>query len=186
MDEAARVLGGKGEFAVITASLTAANQNEWRKHIEARLSEKYPDMTLAVVRPCDDQQKKAFEVTQTILNAHPDVKLIMAICSPAMPGSAEAVKQSGRTDVKVIGLGLPNDSKRFVHEGITETVILWNTMDLGYLTIYAAESVRNGKLRPGATTITAGRLGQLKIAGDNILLGEPFKFDKSNIDEFDF
>jgi rhamnose transport system permease protein len=138
------------------------------------------------VRPCDDQQKKAFEVTQTILNAHPDVRLIMAICSPAMPGSAEAVKQSGRKDVKVIGLGLPNDSKRFVHEGITETVILWNTMDLGYLTIYAAEAVRNGALRPGATTITAGRLGQLKIVDDNILLGEPFKFDKSNIDAFDF
>jgi rhamnose transport system permease protein len=186
MDEAARVLGGKGEFAVITATLTAANQNEWRKHIEARLSEKYPDMTLAVVRPCDDQQKKAFEVTQTILSAHPEVKLIMAICSPAMPGSAEAVKQSGRKDVKVIGLGLPNDSKRFVHEGITETVILWNTMDLGYLTIYACQAVRDGTLRPGATTFAAGRLGQLKIDGDNILLGEPFKFDKSNIDGFDF
>jgi rhamnose transport system substrate-binding protein len=186
MDEAARVLGGKGEFAVITASLTAANQNEWRKYIEARLHAKYPDITLAVVRPCDDQQKKAFEATQTILNAHPDVKLIMAICSPAVPGSAEAVKQSGRTDVKVIGLGLPNDNKRFVHGGITETVILWNTMNLGYLTIHAAHALRTGTLRPGATEFAAGRLGKLTIADDNILLGEPFKFDKSNIDEFDF
>jgi len=186
MDEAARVLGGKGEFAVITASLTAANQNEWRKHIEARLQAKYPGITLAVVRPCDDQQKKAFEATQTILNAHPDVKLIMAICSPAVPGSAEAVKQSGRNEVKVIGLGLPNDNKRFVHAGITQTVILWNTMNLGYLTIHAAQALRNGTLRPGATEFTAGKLGTLKIAGDNILLGEPFKFDKSNIDEFDF
>ena len=186
MDEAARVLGGKGEFAVITASLTAANQNEWRKHIEARLHERYPDIALAVVRPCDDQQKKAFEATQTILNAHPGVKLIMAICSPAVPGSAEAVKQSGRTDVKVIGLGLPNDNKRFVHAGITETVILWNTMDLGYLTIHAAHALQTGALRPGATEFTAGRLGKLTIDGDNILLGEPFKFDRSNIDRFDF
>lgn len=186
MDEAARVLDGKGEFAVITASLTAGNQNEWRKHIEARLAEKYPDIKLAVVRPCDDQQKKAFEATQSILNANPQVKLIMAICSPAVPGAAEAVKQSGRQDVKVIGLGLPNDNKRFVHEGITETVILWNTMDLGYLTIYAAHALRNETLRRGATEFTAGRLGTLKIADDNILLGEPFKFDKSNIDQFDF
>ncbi|MBI3860279.1 MAG: substrate-binding domain-containing protein, partial [Planctomycetia bacterium] len=186
MDEAARVLGGKGEFAVITASLTAANQNEWRKYIEARLSEKYPGIKLAVVRPCDDQQAKAFEATQAILSANPGVKLIMAICSPAVPGSAEAVKQSGRQDVKVIGLGLPNDNKRFVHEGITETVILWNTMDLGYLTVHAACAVRNGTLQRGAADFTAGRLGTLKIADDNILLGEPFKFDKSNIDQFDF
>jgi rhamnose transport system permease protein len=110
----------------------------------------------------------------------------MAICSPAVPGSAEAVKQSGRQDVKVIGLGLPNDNKRFVHEGITETVILWNTMDLGYLTIYAAAAVRNKSLHRGATEFTAGRLGALQIVDDNILLGEPFKFDKSNIDRFDF
>ena len=36
MDNAARVLGGKGEFAIITASLTAANMIEWQKTIEAR------------------------------------------------------------------------------------------------------------------------------------------------------
>jgi rhamnose transport system permease protein len=185
-DETARVLGGAGEFALITASLTAANQNEWRKYIDARLVEKYPNVKLAVVRACDDQQKKAFEAAQTILNAHPDVKLIMAICTPAVPGAAEAVKQSGRTDVKVVGLGLPNDNKRFVHEGITETVILWNTMDLGYLTIHAASALKNGTLRRGATEFTAGRLGTLRIATDNILLGEPFRFDKSNIDQFDF
>jgi rhamnose transport system permease protein len=185
-DETARVLGGAGEFALITASLTAANQNEWRKHIDARLAEKYPNVKLAVVRACDDQQKKAFEAAQTILNAHPNVKLIMAICTPAVPGAAEAVRQSGRTDVKVVGLGLPNDNKRFVHEGITETVILWNTMDLGYLTIHAAAALRAGTLHRGATTFTAGRLGALRIADDNILLGEPFKFDKSNIDQFDF
>src|SRR6516225_6706676 len=39
MDQAARVLGGKGEFAIITASLTAANMNEWQKYIEARRAE---------------------------------------------------------------------------------------------------------------------------------------------------
>ena len=121
MDNAARVMGGKGEFAIITGSLTASNLNEWQKHIEARLNEKYPDIKLVVTRPCDDQQKKAFDETKTVLTAHPNVKLIMAICSPAVPGAAEAVKQSGRNDVKVIGLGLPNDNKPFVHAGITDT-----------------------------------------------------------------
>src|SRR5262245_19510005 len=38
MDEAARLCGDEGEFAIITASLTAANMNEWQKHIEARRS----------------------------------------------------------------------------------------------------------------------------------------------------
>jgi rhamnose transport system permease protein len=185
VDNAAKVLGGKGDFAVITASLTAANMNEWRKKIDERLKT-YPNIHLVVTEPCDDKQQIAFDKAGAILNAHPEVKLIMAICSPAVPGAAEAVKQSGRQDVKVLGLGLPNDNKRYVHEGVTDDIVLWNTMDLGYLTVVAAKELKDGKLKPGDTTIDAGRLGKLEVKGDNILLGKPFTFTKSNIDKFDF
>jgi rhamnose transport system permease protein len=186
MDNAARVLGGKGSFAIITASLTAANMITWQKTIEARRKEKYPRIEMAALRPCDDLQKKAFDETNTILNSNPAVKLFMAICTPAVPGAAEAVKQSGRTDVKVIGLGLPNDNKRYVHDGITDCVILWNTMDLGYLTIQAACAIKEGRLKPGDRELPAGRLGSIEIQGDNILLGQPFLFTRDNIDRFDF
>jgi rhamnose transport system substrate-binding protein len=186
MDNAARVLGGKGEFAIITASLTAANMIEWQKAIEARRVEKYPDIHLAALRPCDDLQAKAFDEANTILKAHPNVKLIMAICSPAVPGAAEAVKQSGRRDVKVIGLGLPNDNKRYIHEGITDCIVLWNTFDLGYLTVYASNALQKGTLTPGAKQLSAGRLGTIEVRGDNVLLGKPFTFTKDNIDRFDF
>ncbi len=186
MDNAARILHGKGSFAIISASLTAANMIAWQKTIEARRQEKYPQITMAALRPCDDLQKKAFDETNSILNSNPDVKLIMAICTPAVPGAAEAVTQSGRTDVKVIGLGLPNDNRRFVHAGITDCVVLWNTADLGYLTLQAARALKEGTLKPGATSLTAGRLGSVEILGDNILLGQPFLFTKENIDKFDF
>ncbi|MGN6506931.1 MAG: substrate-binding domain-containing protein [Tepidisphaeraceae bacterium] len=186
MDNAAAAMGGKGEFAIITASLTAANQNEWMKWIEARRAEKYPDIKLATVRPCDDIQSKAFDETRTILNANPNVKLIMAISSAAVPGAAEAVKQAGRTDVHVVGLGLPNDNKAYVHAGITTAVVLWNTMDLGYLTVETADAVAEGRLKAGDESLQAGRLGKIEIKGDNVMLGKPFTFTKDNIDQFDF
>jgi rhamnose transport system permease protein len=186
MDDAAKSLGGKGEFAIITSSLTAANQNEWLKYIKARLADKYPDIKMDTILPCEDVQSKAFDQAQSILNAYPKVKLIMAICSPGVPGAAEAVKQSGRSDVHVVGLGLPNENKKYVHEGITTAVVLWNTMDLGYLTIYAAEAVKNGTLKPGDTSLDAGRLKTVEVHGDNVMLGIPFTFDNSNIDGFDF
>jgi rhamnose transport system substrate-binding protein len=186
MDTGAASLGGKGDFAVISASLTSANQNEWLKYIDERLKEKYPDIKRIANRPCDDIQQKAFAEATALLNANPNLKLIMAICSPAVPGAAEAVKQSGRKDVKVVGLGLPNDNKQYVHAGITDTVILWNTMDLGYLTVFASKALAEGNLKPGATTFEASRLGKLTIEKDNILLGQPFSFTKANIDQFDF
>lgn len=187
MDEAARLTGEEGDFAIITASLTAANMNEWRKYIEARLAEKYPKMKLVTVRPCDDLKDKAQSEATALLSAYPNVKLIMAICSPAVPGAAEAVKQAGKTGtVKVMGLGLPSENRRYVKDDVTQSVILWKTVDLGYLTVQATVALAKGELKAGATTFKAGRLGQMEIKGDNILLGKPFIFNKENIDQFNF
>jgi len=187
MDEAARLTGEQGEFAIITATLTAANQREWQKYIEERLKAKYPRMTLVAVRPSDDLKDKAQSEATALMSANPNLKLIMAICTPGVPGAAEAVKQAGKTgQVKVIGLGLPNENKRYVHEGVTDSIILWNTESLGYLTLYASVALAKGELKPGATSITAGSLGTFEIKGDNILLGKPFIFNKDNIDQFNF
>jgi rhamnose transport system substrate-binding protein len=185
-DEAARLLDGRGEFAVITGALSAANQNEWISFIRKRLAEKYPNLKLATIRPSDDDRDKAFAETQTILKVYPNVKLMMAISAPAVPGSAEAVRQAGRRDLKVIGLSLPNINKPYVHDGIVQTVVLWNTRDLGYLSVYAGALLTEKKLQAGATSVEAGRLGRLEIRGSEIILGPPLMFTKANIDKFDF
>src|SRR5258708_2838297 len=150
-----------------------------RPHLRASVSPSW-------MKPRDDMKDKAFAEATAILNSNPDVKLLMAICSPAVPGASEAVKQSGRKDVKVVGLGLPNDNKRYVREDITPSVVLWNTENLGYLSVHAAVSVVKGELKPGATSFKAGRLGELEIKGDNVLLGKTFVFNKENIEQFNF
>jgi rhamnose transport system substrate-binding protein len=184
-DEASRLLGGKGEFAIITGALSAANQNEWIAFIKKRLAE-HPGLTLATIRPSDDDRDKAFAETQTIMRVHPGVKLVMAISAPAVPGAAEAVRQAGRKDVNVIGLSLPNINKPYVHSGVVQTVVLWNTRDLGYATIQAGLQMLQNTLKAGATSLQAGRLGRLNIRGTEIILGPPLKFTKANIDQFDF
>jgi len=185
-DEAARLLNNRGEFAIITGALSAANQNEWIKYIRERLAAKYPDLKLVTIRPCDDDRDRAFAETQTLIKVHPELNLIMGIAAPAVPGAAEAIKQSGRKDVKVIGLSLPNLCKPYVHDGVVQAVVLWNTHDLGYLVVYAADALANGKLKRGDTSLEAGKLGKIEVRGDNIILGAPFVFTKQNIDRFDF
>ncbi|HET6584216.1 MAG TPA: substrate-binding domain-containing protein [Nannocystaceae bacterium] len=185
-DEAARLLNGEGQFAIVTGALSAANQNEWIANIRRRLAEKYPKLVLATIRPSDDDRDKAFAETQTILRAYPAVKLVMAISAPAVPGAAEAVRQEGRSDVSVIGLSLPNINKPYVHDGIVQAVVLWNTRDLGYLTVYASTMLARKTLTPGATSMEAGRLGRIEIKGTEIVLGEPLLMNKENIDKYDF
>ena len=142
---------------------------------------------MVALRPCDDLKDKAQAEATTLLSAYPNLKLIMAICSPAVPGAAEAVKQAGKAGkVKVIGLGLPSENRAYVKSDVTQGVILWKTVDLGYLTVEAAAALAKGDLKAGDKKFKAGRLGEMEIAGDNILLGKPFVFTKENIDQFNF
>jgi rhamnose transport system permease protein len=185
-DEAARLLGGRGKFVVVTGALSAANQNLWIDAIRRRLKEKYPNLDLAAVRPSDDDRDKSFAETQTVMKVYPDVRLIMTISAPALPGSAEAVLQAGRHDVDVIGLSLPSLCKPYVHQNVIQSVVLWNPRHLGYLALYTADLLARNRLPQGATTLEAGTLGQIQIRGAEVILGAPVIFNKSNIDSTDF
>jgi rhamnose transport system permease protein len=189
-DETARLLNGSGEFAIVTGALSAANQNEWIKFIRQRIAQKHPGLKLDTIRPSDDDRDKAFAETQTIVRVFPGVKLVMAISAPAVPGAAEAVRQmdrqSGSNAVDVIGLSLPNISKPYIHAGIVQEIVLWNTTDLGYLTVYAGSLLADHKIIDGAKSIQAGRLGTLEVRGSDIILGTPLIIDKTNVDRFDF
>jgi rhamnose transport system substrate-binding protein len=184
-DEANRILHGTGDFAIITGALSAANQNDWIRFIKARIA-KYPGLHLITVRPSDDDRNRAFSEAQTLMKVYPKMKLIVAISAPAVPGAAEAVKQSGRADVKVTGLSLPNMCKPYVKAGVAASVVLWNTRNLGYLVVNASRQAAEGTLKSGVSSIDAGRLGQIVVAGDQVLLGKPLIFTKENIDQYDF
>lgn len=185
-DLAARLLAEKGDFAVITGALSAANQNLWIDNIRKRLAEKHAGLKLATIRPSDDDRDKAFAETQTILKVYPTVKLIMAISAPAVPGSAEAVRQAARKDVDVIGLSLPTICKPYIHEGVVQAIVLWNTRDLGYLTVQAATMLVQKQIGTGIDSLRAGRLGAIQVRGSEIVLGTPLIINKENIDQLNF
>ncbi len=175
-----------GDVAIVTATLTAANQNEWIGHMKERLKD-YPKLKLVEVKPSNEDQRLAFQTTTDLIAAYPNLRGIWGISSVSFPAAAEAIKQAGKKGkIFVTGLSTPNDMKPAVKEGTVESVILWNTVDLGYLTIHAATALAKGELKAGAKTIKAGRLGEKKIDGDKILLGDILVFTKDNIDKFDF
>ena len=189
VDVMANDLGGldaAGDVAIISATATAANQNEWMKHMKTKL-QSYPNLKLVATKFPGEDQNAAFQDSQDLIKKFPNLKGIFGISSVSFPGAAEAVKQAGKTgEILVTGLSTPKDMQPYVKGGEVKTVVLWNTLDLGYLTVYAAAAIRSGKLKPGATEFTAGRLGKKQISGDQILLGDVLLFTKDNIDQFDF
>jgi ABC-type sugar transport system substrate-binding protein len=186
VDVLAKDIGEAGEVAIVSSTQTASNQNAWIGHMKTRL-ENYPNMNLVAIEYPGEDQDRCLSTTRTLLRAHPNLKGIWGISSVSFPGAAEAVRQAGKTgQVQVTGLSTPNPMKPYVKDGTVKSVVLWDTRDLGYLTIYTAEAVASGKLKLGDTELTAGRLGTRKVEGDNVLLGEILVFNKDNIDQYDF
>ena len=186
IDEAARLVNKQGEFAIITGALSAANQNQWISFMRERVAQQYPGMKLLTVRPSDDDHDKAFAETQTLLKVYPNIKVIIGISAPAVPGAGEAVKQAGRRDVDVIGLSLPNLCKAYVHDGFIEAVVLWDTKNLGYLAVAVPAALARGTQLTGQTSFDGGRVGKVDIEGSQVVLGQPVIFRKDNIDQFGF
>jgi ABC-type sugar transport system substrate-binding protein len=187
VDEMAAQAGPQAGTAIVTGSLTAANQNEWIKWMKRRMAEKYPQMKILALKPSEEDQQLAFQVTQDLLRAYPDLQGIFAITSVAFPGAADAVEQAGKAKrVAVVGLATPKGMRPWVKSGTVKTVILWNPVDLGYLTVHVAKAVAEGVLRAGMVELEAGRLGKVKVKGDEVILGEPMRFTAANIDQFDF
>jgi ABC-type sugar transport system substrate-binding protein len=74
----------------------------------------------------------------------------------------------------------------YVKDGTVKTVVLWNPVDLGYLTIHVARSLADGKLQRGLTALPAGRLKAREVREDEVLLGDPLRFTRENIDDYQF
>jgi rhamnose transport system substrate-binding protein len=185
VDTMSAAIGGKGDVAIITGTLTAANQNKWMEQMRKRIAEKCPEMNIVAVKAPGEDQQQAYQVTKDLLKAQPNLKGLFGITSVALPAAAKAVQDSEMSGkIVVTGLATPKDMAKYVKDGTVQTVILWNPVDLGYLTVCAAKKlVEEGAL---PEEFTAGRLGTVKLSGTHVLLGPPARFTKENIDQFDF
>jgi rhamnose transport system substrate-binding protein len=185
VDLMADAIGGKGKTVIVTGSATSPNQNAWMQAMRAHLKEKYPQIELLETLVPDENQNRARQMTLDLLTAEPELAGVWGITSVALPGVAEAVKQAGKTGkVFVTGLSLPSTVKGYVKDGTIPRFVLWSPKDLGYLTIHAAKALADQQLDPG--TRDFGRLKEIRITSDEVILGPPFVFDAGNIDQFSF
>jgi len=187
VDIMARLAGEDARTAIVTGSLTAENQNIWMEEMRKHMESAYPDMTVETVKPSEEDQQLAYKVTQDLLKAYSDLDGIFGITSVSLPGAGEAVRNAGMTGkIVVTGLSTPDSMRSLVKDDVVKSFVLWDPVDLGYLTIHVAHQTAKGTLKPGDASMRAGRLGEVEIRGQEIVLGEPLEFTKDNIDDYHF
>ncbi|MEV5498317.1 rhamnose ABC transporter substrate-binding protein [Nonomuraea fuscirosea] len=184
------LIGGEGEIAILSATANATNQNTWIEFMQDELKKpEYAKMKLVKIAYGDDDDQKSFQQTQGLLAAYPDLKGIISPTTVGVSAAARYISSSKyKGKVTLTGLGTPNQMRKFVKDGTVAKFALWNPKDLGYLAAYAAAALASGQITGAeGEKFTAGKLGERTIGADGeIILGPPFTFDKSNIDEYDF
>jgi rhamnose transport system substrate-binding protein len=191
-DMAHSIMGGEGEFAVLSATPDAANQNAWIAAMnEALKGEKYANMKLVDTVYGDDQSEVSYNRALALVDSHPNLKLIMAPTSVGIVAAAKAMQDEGLCEkVKVSGLGVPAEMVSYTMNGCAPEFALWSFVDLGYLTYYTSYMLATGKLT-GAVgeTFTAGRMGDFTIEEDpgrpgakRILMGPFTVYTKDNVE----
>jgi rhamnose transport system substrate-binding protein len=183
-------IGYKGQIAVLSATANATNQNTWIKFMKQELTDpKYKDMKLVKVAYGDDDDQKSFQEMQGLIKAYPNLKGVIAPTTVGISAGARYLSTSPyKGKVKLTGLGTPNQMRKFVKDGTVEAFELWVPEDVGYLSGYAAAALVSGQITGAeGETFKAGKLGERKIgANGEIVLGPPTRFNKANIDKFDF
>jgi len=192
-DMALDIMGEEGgELAILSASPDAANQNAWIDAFETALEdEKYANLELVDTVYGNDDSDESYNQALGLIDSHPDLKLIMAPTTVGIAAAGKAMTDEGLCDqVKVSGLGLPDEMRAYTESGCAPEFALWSFVDLGYLTYYATYGIATGQFEAAeGQTFTAGRMGEYTIEADptrdnglRIVMGPFSVYTEDNID----
>jgi rhamnose transport system substrate-binding protein len=183
-DMALNILGDDGgQFAILSATPDAANQNAWIAAMEDVLAgPDYANLELVETVYGNDVAEDSVTAALGLVDSHPDLELIMAPTTVGIVAAAQAMTQEGLCEqIKVSGLGLPEEMAPYVESGCAPEFALWSFVDLGYLAYYVAYGIATDQITAEeGTTFVAGRMGEYTIevdptrdAGLRVLMG-PF------------
>ncbi len=191
VDSVYDMAGGEGEFAILSASSTATNQNAWIAAMEEILAAdaKYASLTLVETAYGDDEPQKSTTETTALMAKYPDLKVICCPTTVGVLACAKTVQDAGSA-IKVAGLGLPSEMNGYVGDDkVCPYMYLWNPIDVGSCSAYMIKAIADGKVGAAGTSFEADNGQTYNVtAGSNaeleIIVGPPFAFTGENIAEW--
>jgi len=194
----AKQINYEGDFAILSATTDAPNQNAWIAGIREALKDpKYAKMRLVTVVYGDDEPQKSSTETESLLSKYPKLRGIIAPTSVGLAAAAQVLENSGLypggpkavgSGIVLTGLSTPNQMKKAVAKGVVASFQLWDPADMGTIAGYLGTQIHAKKLtlKVGDEIDVPGH-GKVTVGEKNIVFaGALLTFDKDNIDKYDF
>ena len=189
LESMGQMIGYEGEFAILSATPTATNQNAWIAFIKSKLTDpKYAKMKLVQIAYGMESEQINQQQALALVQAFPNLKGIIIPAGIGLPAAARALEQAGSLGkVKLTGLAPATLIKKYIQNGSVQD-IWWNVKDLGYLTYYGAQALAQCKITgKEGDKFSAGRLGEYTVgAKGEVVLGPAKIVTPANVEEFKF
>lgn len=195
---------GEVKYVWHYSQASVADQNSWYVAGEKYIKEKYPKW-IAVAKPYYSEQdsQKSVSIGEAILEAHPDIDLIICNDSTALPGQCQAAQNKGlkKENITITGFCTPSGMTAYLKAGILERWGLWDCGIQGALGCYFAAYLSAGNTVKAGETVNVPGIGSCEIVpndalvpGDTtkevnhgvVLLPERVVFTKDNIANYNF
>ncbi|NOZ33025.1 MAG: substrate-binding domain-containing protein [Alphaproteobacteria bacterium] len=182
----------EGEIAILSATTEAPDQNKWIVGMNEALENnpKYAKMTLVATVYGDDQPEKSTTEAEALLSTYPNLRGIISPTTVGIAASAQVVQSANKADqVKVTGLGTPNQMRPFIKDGTVEAFQLWSPYNEGWLASYFAVGLKAGTIvNEVGATFEVPNLGTITINELNSINTQAglTTFNADNIDDFNF
>ena len=182
-----------GDFAILSASSTATNQNAWIAAMKVIIDgnkDKYGKLTWVETVYGDDEAQKSTDEMQNLMTKYPNLEVVCCPTTVGILAAAKVVANKAACAIKVAGLGLPSEMKDYVGEGKPcPYMYLWNPIEVGECAVYMIKAIIDGKVGEVGSSFGADNDKTYEItAGDpaekQIIVGPPFAFTGENIGEW--
>ena len=193
------------KYAWHYSQATVTDQNSWQVEGEKIIKSKYPNWTN--VQPdnyySEQDAEKSITVGEAVLDANPDIDLIICNDSTALPGQLQAAENKGldKSKVTITGFATPNAIKAYCTNGTLYNWGLWDCKIQGAMGCYVAAYIAAGNTVKVGDVISIPGIGDCEVMPNNclnpddatgdanngvVLLPERAIFTAENMDQYDF
>ncbi len=183
---------------------TVTDQNSWQVAGEAIIAKDYPNWTRVADNYYSNQDaEQAVSTGAAILDAYPDIDLIICNDSTALPGQLKAAQNKGITkdDMTITGFATPMAIKEYCDAGVLYEWGLWDCGIQGALGCYLAAYMAAGNEVKVGDVISVPGIGDCEVMANDcltegdttadtnngvVLLPERVVFDESNVNNYNF
>lgn len=181
-----------GLVGFISASPSAPNHTAHVKIMKELIDTdaKYSSLSyIDTVQFAGDDAAKSQELALAMIQANPDLKVIISSSAVSAPAAQQAIVNAGLSGkVFATGFALPSSVKDFLKNGDSKAFALWDPTELGYIATVAAFQLATGVITAEeGQVIDAGKAGTYTVGKDGeVLYDKPLMFTPDNIDDYDF